>query len=135
MTKILGAMFCDDVRIENNGKVILIGLYTGHMTVPQFPYSGRIFSLLILDEPLPLVCTLRVRVKGGSGAVFAEGEFEIETEAVTPVAQTLLYPMPPAIVSLSSPDTIELWVKIGDAEEVRAGALPVVKVEASHSAA
>src|ERR1700722_15575267 len=30
-------LMCDDVRQENTGKFIVIGLYTGNMTVPQLP--------------------------------------------------------------------------------------------------
>jgi hypothetical protein len=32
-------LVCDDVRIENNGKMIIIGLYQDTMTVPQLPFA------------------------------------------------------------------------------------------------
>jgi hypothetical protein len=31
-------IMCDDVRQENSGKFILIGMYTPDMNVPQFPF-------------------------------------------------------------------------------------------------
>lgn len=32
-------LICDDVRQENNGKFIAIGIYSSNMTVPQFPFA------------------------------------------------------------------------------------------------
>lgn len=32
-------LVCDDVRVENNNKLIVIGLYTGQMTVPSIPFA------------------------------------------------------------------------------------------------
>lgn len=32
------AVLCDDVRVENNGKAILIGVYSGDVAVPATPF-------------------------------------------------------------------------------------------------
>ena len=32
-------LVCDDVRQENNGKFIAIGIYSANMAVPQFPFA------------------------------------------------------------------------------------------------
>ena len=32
-------LVCDEVRLENNGKLIVIGLYTPDIFVPQFPFA------------------------------------------------------------------------------------------------
>ena len=34
---IQNVLLCDDVRVENNGKEIAIGIYTGAISVPTFP--------------------------------------------------------------------------------------------------
>lgn len=34
----INALVCDDVRIENNGKHIIIGVYTGDIIVSGFPF-------------------------------------------------------------------------------------------------
>jgi hypothetical protein len=33
-------IFCDDVRQEDNGKLLLIGVYAGVMFVPSFPFAA-----------------------------------------------------------------------------------------------
>lgn len=31
-------IFCDDLRVENNGKEIAIGIYPGYITIPSMPF-------------------------------------------------------------------------------------------------
>ena len=45
---------CDDVRVENNGKWIIIGVYTPDMAVPQIPIvlpNIAFFSWIHSDRP------------------------------------------------------------------------------------
>lgn len=52
--KILSAIVCDDVRVENNGKEILVGVYSGAITVhmiPSLPLSLRCWINLSIDGP------------------------------------------------------------------------------------
>ncbi len=47
-------ILCDDVRREDNGKVIVIGIYFGAITVPQLPFvmpALTFFQLLEADRP------------------------------------------------------------------------------------
>lgn len=47
-------LICDDVRREDNGKLILLGLYTGNIAVPQIPFSLPLltfFTALESDRP------------------------------------------------------------------------------------
>ena len=37
-------VMCDEVRVENNGKFLIIGMYAGHMTVPQLPFIRQIYT-------------------------------------------------------------------------------------------
>lgn len=39
--KITNALLCDDVRTEDNGKAIIIGVYTGHVVFSSFPAPWR----------------------------------------------------------------------------------------------
>jgi hypothetical protein len=41
------SIFCDDVRVEANGKQILIGVYYGDMLLPVMPVQLPIFSVVI----------------------------------------------------------------------------------------
>lgn len=40
-------VFCDDIRHEANGKMILIGAYLGGLRAPDFPIQVRSFGALI----------------------------------------------------------------------------------------
>ncbi len=40
-------IICDDVRIENNGKAILIGIYTGTISLQSFPSTLRLAFWLL----------------------------------------------------------------------------------------
>ena len=42
----LYTLVCDDVRVENNGKLIVIGLYTPNVLVPQLPFAFSTFTFL-----------------------------------------------------------------------------------------
>ncbi len=53
--KILSVVVCDDVREENNGKEILIGVYSGAITVHMIP-----------SLPLPLRCWVNLTIQGPS---------------------------------------------------------------------
>jgi hypothetical protein len=47
-------IICDEVRREDNGKLIVLGMYVGVLTVPQIPFtlpSLTFFHLLESDRP------------------------------------------------------------------------------------
>jgi hypothetical protein len=43
-------LVCDDVRQENNGKFIVVGLYTGIMAVPQLPATLPFLTFFMFVE-------------------------------------------------------------------------------------
>lgn len=45
------SIFCDDVRLEVNGKALFIGVYTSRMLVQQFPCSLRLVVVSHLRVP------------------------------------------------------------------------------------
>jgi hypothetical protein len=49
--QILNTIVCDDVRIENNGKEILIGVYNGTVIVDSVPTLLPTFGIRILVKP------------------------------------------------------------------------------------
>lgn len=51
--RILSAVICDDVRAEDNGKELLIGVYSGTITVHAIP-----------SLPLPLRCWINMKIEG-----------------------------------------------------------------------
>lgn len=43
------ALICDEIRQENNGKLIFIGVYTGDILASGFPLSLRLTAWMTLD--------------------------------------------------------------------------------------
>src|ERR1700689_4229768 len=68
------SMMCDEVRVENNGKFIILGLYTPDMAVPQFPFVVPVLTFLFwLDCTIPGNYQFSARlVHLESGAVAAQ---------------------------------------------------------------
>lgn len=49
--RILNTLVCDDVRLENNGKEILIGVYNGTVIIDSVPAFFPTFSIRVLVKP------------------------------------------------------------------------------------
>lgn len=47
--RVRNVIFCDDIRTENNGKLIAIGIYSDNMSVPSFPFNGTMSFLIAVD--------------------------------------------------------------------------------------
>lgn len=84
-------ILCDDVRREDNGKLIILGMYFGAITVPQFPAilpTLTILSVFQADRPGNIPFTLRVqRLETGKSLLEAQGFANIQQPgpAVMPV--------------------------------------------------
>jgi hypothetical protein len=68
-------LMCDDIRQENNGKFIIIGLYTPNIVVPQVPFvlpTLAFFQMVECDRPGAF--TVRMRLEHmDSGKKLVEG--------------------------------------------------------------
>jgi hypothetical protein len=51
--QVVSALLCDDIRQEFNGKLILIGCYTGEIVFPKFPASGQFTMMACLEALSP----------------------------------------------------------------------------------
>lgn len=68
-------LICDDIRQENNGKLILIGVYPGTITVPHVPFqlpSLAFFQVFESDRPARLSFRMRLE-RMDIGQAVAEG--------------------------------------------------------------
>jgi len=55
---------CDEVRKEDNGKILVIGMYMGNIAVPQIPFSLPSLTFLqVLDSDRPGHFSMRLRVQ------------------------------------------------------------------------
>lgn len=111
MPKFKHVIFCDDIRTEQNGKKLLIGVYTGRLVPSSFPFGSKL-SILIVVEPSAEGSSLVVEVRLQSGAKIAEANADI----------------PPAPDGKAEPGYLELSVPLmvsaEDVLEVLAGPSP-----------
>jgi hypothetical protein len=57
-------LMCDEVRVENNGKLMLLGLYMPDMTVPQLPFVIPSLTFLIaLESDRPGTIQIRFAIQ------------------------------------------------------------------------
>jgi hypothetical protein len=68
-------LVCDDFRREDNGKFIIIGLYTPDMTVPQIPFVMPTLTFFMnLESDRPGNFTFRVRIQHqDTGTILGQG--------------------------------------------------------------
>jgi hypothetical protein len=74
------AILCDDVRIENNGKLIFIGIYQSVITVSEFPTQimSRIVFGIDIKQPGEHIVELKIEfgqkeIAGGTIGLEADG--------------------------------------------------------------
>lgn len=127
MPEVKACIFCDDIRTESSGKIILIGTYLGHMVVTQFPWQGTIAVLMIV-EGVGEKARLEIALGTAGGAEFLRAEAEV---GLLPGAtqQVAYLPLPPVPVSISGADTIELKVGFDGGEMRVVGTVGVAKGE------
>lgn len=80
----LHTMWCDDIRQEVGNKPSLMGVYTGHLVVPQLPmHLPRLGIFSILSTPLdrPFKTPLTMVVKRDDGHEFVT----VEAQAPQPI--------------------------------------------------
>jgi hypothetical protein len=73
-------LICDDSRREDNGKLILIGVYAGNVVVPALP-ATLVLTLVVFFEALESVdSSIQLRVTLDTETI-AEGEAKIKMDA------------------------------------------------------
>jgi len=78
VAKIANAIICDDIRVERNGKQLIIGVYSSDIVVPEAPALIPIMLWLQIDdvgsdtEEYDFIGTI-------SGTEFVKGKFSVST--------------------------------------------------------
>jgi hypothetical protein len=124
MAEVKAVIFCDQVRTEDSGKLLIIGTYTGQMMVPTFPIHAQIQTVLVMGD-MKDDMSLKVRFGSRGGATFFEFEAAVNRASAANDEGGAWLPMPAGPVVLSSPDTLELSVAIDDEPYKVVGVLPV----------
>jgi hypothetical protein len=77
--KVLAALVCDDVRREDNGKEIIIGLYSADIRLPGFPANMRlVFWMQVLVETTEQA-KFQFRVMGPNEAQLVTADVVLES--------------------------------------------------------
>jgi hypothetical protein len=110
-------LLCDDVRKEDNGKVILIGVYSGAIIIPEVPANLALsvwFQLRAEEAANHLA--MRAKLEHGDstvsivGGITSEQDFRVEPgDQITVATEKLL-------LQIVGPGHLLLQVKFGDRE-------------------
>src|SRR2546426_965311 len=111
--KIKNAVVCDDIRREDNGKELLIGVYSGGIVVPQFPAPLVLAYWVQFDAPKPADnVDVEFRLLGGPETQFFSGRTGIKPLRAGPGSMALGQ----APVFLQIPSTLTLQLKQADSD-------------------
>lgn len=80
--KLLIALICDDWRREDNGKEILIGIYTGGIVVPQMPIVLQVCLWLYIQPQEVGDADFDVRILDPSDKEVLQGNFQFHVASI-----------------------------------------------------
>jgi hypothetical protein len=87
-------LVCDEVRQENNGKYLVIGLYTGPIAVPQIPIGLGLTFAHFLAADRPGRFSVKIRAEHlETGRRLVEGQGQIVVNAPGTVLAPMRVPL------------------------------------------
>ena len=92
--KILSALICDDVRREDNGKEILIGVYSGSIAIPTIPANITLTAWINMEIHGPCEFDFEIRVLDPSDRQVVHGKLHVASSEVHDFTSTVLPPFP-----------------------------------------
>jgi hypothetical protein len=102
---VIDVLVCDDIRTEDNGKPMLIGVYSGDILVPDFP--ANLVLALFIGIRLPVGETaIEVKLSVGN-RVGPEIEFTVEG----PVGGTFYLPTPKMPLSFNESEPLNVFCR------------------------
>ena len=112
------SLVCDEIRREDNGKLIMIGVYVGEILVPTFPANLRLTIWAQWKSPAKnaesFELDLKVEVEDGE-PLRAKGVINGPTEA----GDDVLLHVSGVPVKATKPTTMKLSVKVEGSDEWR----------------
>lgn len=119
------ALICDDLRREDNGKLILIGVYPYDIGVSEFPANVVVTVVLGLEVTGPVEKEFEIRVKHDGNQITAgRGKFGIEASAIIGFGGTFLKQIP-------RPGVVEFQLKFQNGDWQTIKKIPIVLANAS----
>ena len=108
-------LICDEIRREDNGKFLVIGLYTGGILVPQIPFPlPSLTFFTYLESDMPGDHALKFKLSAlESGKTVIEGRGHIEMKQPGLITVPIRLPN----VQLQDVGVYTFSVQLGDAHE------------------
>lgn len=108
---------CDDIRQENNGKFMIIGMYTGSLIPPKLPYLTKVAFGVWATAPVSgeYHCDFQFILEP-EGKVLGGAEIGFELQ---PGETQVFLPLPALPANIGGPGFIVLRDRISDTEIIR----------------
>ncbi len=109
---------CDDIRFENNGKLLFIGVYSDVVQVVKLPLQLRSLGLAVKAKVLAtgrFTFSVSVSDPQGNGLLDANGEVNYEGEA----GRVIWLPVVMGPALLTTEGTYAVRIALGDGAAVR----------------
>ncbi len=119
-----GAFLVDDVRMEANGKFILVGAYNSNIVVSGFPFARQMHVVLLASFQGAGTCKIELRGLLPSGDVMFSVGGELSTQAHDSSA---LLPIGEIPFLFSQPTTFSMEARLNDGDWKAIGSWAVVK--------
>lgn len=114
--------FCDTVRIENNNKFILVGVYSEFMNVQGNEFKGSIEGFLTVTDA-PGEFSLKLQYSLLSGEVLES--YELRAEAGSDKLTMAQIPLPPVDIALNNNDSLILSAAMNGGDFFEVGRLNI----------
>jgi hypothetical protein len=116
------ALFCDDVRTEESGKHILVGVYPGDLVPRRLPITVRLAVWIRLFRDMPVGNhSFEVRLRTETSVQSLTATLDI-LEVMTS-DMPYVFAMPPTSVRLSEPGTLTCTIAFDGEEPTTLGSL------------
>lgn len=108
--KVINALVCEDARKDLNHKDILVGVYSGNITVKNFPAAMSIVVWMNLSVEGLGTKAIAVRIVGPHKKTLLAGELSIEKRERNQ-ADTISVSTPHALFNIEGPGTLRFQIK------------------------
>lgn len=125
----ISVILCDEVRVEDSGKLFVIGAYTDGLRSQDFPVREQLCALFTINGLPEGEIVLRLQVRTYSQNKSIEGnivEHMIEGNAMGFTSNIFLRGVP---VEIDEPGIFEMQGSIGDAPLDALTRLPIIVLE------
>lgn len=114
-------ILCDDVRVEDNSKHILIGVYTNGVMLKQMPGTLAVTLWLIVSISEAGKHTIQIELRGKKGEI---GTITVDAD-VNDANGLIPITCPKLPVKFEEPDEIEVYLSLDSGEADLKGRFPI----------